>query len=461
MYFSKISLNFLAICSSAASFTFTFQNGGSSSGLSSQHKINKNKIQHHQLNLSDRGWDNGGFLDALGGGEDDMANVNKQYQLEAEQRSAAMDRKFQSMDMNMVQQGQQGQQPGQPYDPDDFVLNNMAAYEDESPIPTPNVANEETPGGGDRFKRMMEQAKQHQGQDGRRSNMMQQPQEQQQFNQQFGQQQPQQQFNQPPANAQPYQPPPPPPQPQQAIPPPQPQQAQAQAPMDPQGYYQALQAWQQAMVAFQQFSAANPAAAAQMTPPPPPPPPVFAQPGVPAAPAAVPPPVQAVQQQQYQAPPPPPPPAVPQQQQPSVDANANADTGDEVNTDNLYDLLPKKAGGNNDAYEVNNSADVYFAQLKRDSSVRIAARKKGDLETANKPFAEKGVVALGGLLSEELINKRRERLAQNGGEFETSRDEMILPSHFQDDGTNKDLTTTGTSYKERLMEAKKRRKSQN
>mmetsp|Transcript_20632 Transcript_20632/g.26042 ORF Transcript_20632/g.26042 Transcript_20632/m.26042 type:complete len:238 (-) Transcript_20632:19-732(-) len=227
---------------------------------------------------------------------------------------------------------------------------------------------------------------------------------------------------------------------------PLPQTPTGQQTMDPQGYYQALQAWQQAMVAFQQFSAANPDAASQMTPPPPPPPPPTFTEQMPQQQA-----VPQVPQQQYQVP-------VPQEQyntpQPQQQPNQSNESD---GTKTVYDYLPTRAGGNKDAYEVNNSADVYFAQLKRDSTLRTEARKRGDLETANSPFAEEGVKVLGGFFSDELIARRREQLAKNGGEFETSRDEMLLPQHLAADEGDQgvDKAYPGTSYKQKLMEAKR------
>lgn len=365
MYFSKIV--FLTVFAKASCFA------PNRPLLGSHH----DKI-HRRVNMSDRGWDNGSFLDALGGEQSALDEANLGYQKESEARSFARDKSLQAM-------------------AHDGEFQEFQSYDDK-----------------------------------------QQPQYQQP---QFAAppQEPQQTFTPPP---------PPPPMPQQ-----QPQQAPMgqggqPAPMDPQAYFQALQAWQQAMVVFQQFSVANPQAAAQMTPPPPPPPPpAFTD-------QTMAPPVQTVQTVQTAQPV-----TQQQQQQPimqATDTTTEDDDDEEVTEPHQY--LPKRAGGNNDAYEVNNSADVYFAQLKRDSNVRIEARKRGDMETANAPFAEKGVKALTGLISEELVNSRRERLAENGGEFETSRDEMILPLHFADSNDNDvDKTYTGNSYKEKLMQAKKNR----
>mmetsp|Transcript_15630 Transcript_15630/g.17839 ORF Transcript_15630/g.17839 Transcript_15630/m.17839 type:complete len:652 (+) Transcript_15630:198-2153(+) len=205
------------------------------------------------------------------------------------------------------------------------------------------------------------------------------------------------------------------------------QQAPQQESVDPYVTYQAqLQAWQQQMTAFAQFSAANPEAAAQLSMPPPPQPPTFPQ----------------------QQP--------PQQQQP-LSPTMQPSSTDDNEPKTPQDYLPKGDGRNSQAYEVNNAADVYFAQLKRDSTVRTEARKKGDLDVANAPFADKGVHELNKIISEDLLAARREQMAKSGGEFETSRDEMILPSHFMED-EQLDKSYTGVNYKQKLLEAKNKKR---
>lgn len=52
-------------------------------------------------------------------------------------------------------------------------------------------------------------------------------------------------------------------------------------------------------------------------------------------------------------------------------------------------------GYNPDAFTMANTADVYFAQLKQDSKVRKLARMSGDIETANKVFADETVKQIG------------------------------------------------------------------
>ena len=386
MYIKRIAL--FSLCSTASCFT------PSNRGVVQHHRIATPPPTTTSLNLADRGWDNGNFLDALGEGEDSIENANAKYQEENQVRSAWREKQFQrnfsSDDDGNVQRQQPQQIEQQQQQQGGFAPPPPSQFQNSMNVNT-NIA------------------------------------------------------------------PPPPPMPQQVQ---HAQPIQTPSAMDPQAYYQALQAWQQAMVAFQQFSAANPTVAAQMTPPAPPPPPTFADP--------MPMPIQAAPQaaaQVPQTPPPttPPPTTTPPQAAEQAPTQRQMSQTEGVANDadpkSVHDYLPKRAGGNNDAYEVNNAADVYFAQLKRDSYVRTEARKNGDLETANAPFAEVGVVALGGLLSEELTARRREQIAKNGGEFETSRDEMILPSHFQAD-EEVDKTYTGESYKQRLIDARQKKDGQ-
>lgn len=59
----------------------------------------------------------------------------------------------------------------------------------------------------------------------------------------------------------------------------------------------------------------------------------------------------------------------------------------------------KRAGRNRDADTIANTADLYFAQLKRDSTVRTIARFQGDEEKANAVFADEGVTELEGMVA--------------------------------------------------------------
>lgn len=62
------------------------------------------------------------------------------------------------------------------------------------------------------------------------------------------------------------------------------------------------------------------------------------------------------------------------------------------------DRAGRPVGRNRDADSIANTADVYFAQLKRDSTVRTIARLRGEEEVAEQVFADEGIKELGELL---------------------------------------------------------------
>lgn len=382
----------LAACLSTAA-SFTVQPIGNVGGTSSRNR--------HQSSRMDQGWDNDDFLGALGGGQKSRDDANAKYQQESANRAAMRQSRLQSM-------------VGNGEDMDDGTAAVFGAQVPGAPekLPPIQAIDEDNPMGGEMFRQMMEKAKQGKNIPTAATGSS------------YDYQQPPQQAIPPPAPVPQFQPPPP--QPAAAVP--------AQPGADALAYYQQqVQAWQALVNAYTQLCATDPQAAAQMTPPPPPPPPPQMQQSIAATAPPSPP--------QYQAAPA----AVPPPPQPQVDPNQPI---------NPLDYVPK-GGGNRDAYEITNPADVYLAQLKRDSQVRIKARKEGDLDTANKPFADIGVKAIGTILSDELIASRRESLAKNGGEFETSRDEMLIP--YEEDEEVVDKSYTGVSYKQKLEEMQRKR----
>jgi hypothetical protein len=64
------------------------------------------------------------------------------------------------------------------------------------------------------------------------------------------------------------------------------------------------------------------------------------------------------------------------------------------------DRAGRPVGRNRDADTIANAADLYFAQLKRDSSVRGVARMRGEDEKADKVFADEGIKELESLMYE-------------------------------------------------------------
>jgi len=74
----------------------------------------------------------------------------------------------------------------------------------------------------------------------------------------------------------------------------------------------------------------------------------------------------------------------------------------------------RRVGRNKDADAIANSADVYFAQLKRDSTIRTTARIAGDVETANQAMVHpdiekmKHLIQKNPYLDAERAEKQRE-----------------------------------------------------
>ena len=355
---------------------------------------------------TDQGWNNDNFLDALSGNNEDVEKVNEEYKLQSAARQELRSRQLQSMiDQNQDESNQEY-----------FQLLQEEQKAQMQRIQSENDTEKESVSGDQKFQEMMAQAQQAQP-------------------------------NRPPGAvpdvaAAPIAPPPVA-STQTVAPATSVTPSQSQVTPEAMEYYQQqLKGWQQLMQGYAQVLAANPEAAAKMTmPQPPPPPPGYVSPNAIATPALTAPASTAaapVAAKPVQATPPPP------QKEYVKDEQGNID--------------PKQflaSGNNRDAYEITNPADVYLAQLKRDSTVRTEARKRGDIDTANQVFEDVGVKALNNLLSDDLIQRRRDQLAQNGGEFETSRDEMILP--YEEEVEYEDKSYTGISYREKLMEMKKKR----
>lgn len=79
------------------------------------------------------------------------------------------------------------------------------------------------------------------------------------------------------------------------------------------------------------------------------------------------------------------------------------------------DTAGRPVGRNRDADTIANTADLYFAQLKRDSSVRNMARMQGDNEAAQQVFEDEGVKALESLIQENPYLKGYEVILEYRG----------------------------------------------
>ena len=219
----------------------------------------------------------------------------------------------------------------------------------------------------------------------------------------------------------------------------------SQTNVDPMAIYQMqLGAWQGQMTALTKFMTDNPSAASSMTLPPPP--------EMPNLEASV-----GLQQQQQSAPP------QKQLRQPHQKQNLPP-------SNFLPKPLPDKKG-NKDTFDIQNSADLYLAQLKRDTIVRTEARVSGDITTANSPFSDDSVKQLGGYLSDELIELRREQLRKEtqGGvdiqklqqeiEEEEAAKAVVEEARLERIRVkrSKESSTVGLSYREKLAAVKRRK----
>jgi len=130
----------------------------------------------------------------------------------------------------------------------------------------------------------------------------------------------------------------------------------------------------------------------------------------------------------------------------------------------------RKIGRNRDSDMISNSADVYLAQLKRDSTTRNLARYAGDDAKANAVFHDaEGLAAIKGPEENPYLKERRERERDL---VETVPEEMLL---FQDyDGrqqagagagdasqqpTPQERQGSGISYRDRLRQAQEQKRS--
>lgn len=114
----------------------------------------------------------------------------------------------------------------------------------------------------------------------------------------------------------------------------------------------------------------------------------------------------------------------------------------------------RKTGRNRDADAIQNTADVYFAQLKRDSTVRGIARIRGDEDMANAIFEDSKIEELKTLISENphLAEKRDEEKKQ----MESAADEMQAYQASLE-AKRGDPKSAGVSYKQRLEEKRNKR----
>jgi hypothetical protein len=141
----------------------------------------------------------------------------------------------------------------------------------------------------------------------------------------------------------------------------------------------------------------------------------------------------------------PPPPADPYREyEPPPPPAAKQPFGNAVSTDG------RRVGRNRDADAIVNTADVYFAQLKRDSKVRNIARYSGNEELANKVFQDPAIKEI-----KMAVNPYQEELrAKEKAMVDTAADEMLELGMTQEIRTPAPKGYAGVNYKDRLQKIK-------
>ncbi|KAL9184460.1 hypothetical protein ACHAXT_002546 [Thalassiosira profunda] len=115
---------------------------------------------------------------------------------------------------------------------------------------------------------------------------------------------------------------------------------------------------------------------------------------------------------------------------------------------------PRPEGFNPDAYTMSNTADVYFAQLKRDSKVRKIARMSGDVEASNQVFADSTIKEIGDSWVDNPYT-REKNLADARAEVEAMAIMEGLIGEEEEEGT--EMPDSGINYRDRLEQMRARR----
>eukprot|EP00566_Odontella_aurita_P008864 CAMPEP_0113574854 /NCGR_PEP_ID=MMETSP0015_2-20120614/27369_1 /TAXON_ID=2838 /ORGANISM="Odontella" /LENGTH=850 /DNA_ID=CAMNT_0000478019 /DNA_START=262 /DNA_END=2815 /DNA_ORIENTATION=- /assembly_acc=CAM_ASM_000160 len=147
-------------------------------------------------------------------------------------------------------------------------------------------------------------------------------------------------------------------------------------------------------------------------------------------------------------PPPPPPPGAPPVQ------GGGAATAAPIPT--LEEQFIKGVKGKRREFDViANTADIYLAQLKRDSTIRSIARREGDLDFANDAFGDESIKELEGWVEKNPhLEEKQTQYAMIGTPDENEFRFEEQYGHLDDDERD---SYTGISYKQRMDELKEAR----
>jgi len=119
------------------------------------------------------------------------------------------------------------------------------------------------------------------------------------------------------------------------------------------------------------------------------------------------------------------------------------------------DTAGRPVGRNPDADKIANTSDLYFAQLKRDSTVRTIGRIRGDDDVSEAVFKDDGIKELSGLLLSNpyLQGQKDEERAL----LDNLPEEVVAPYFNSDEIGEEAKSSSGISYKQKLMERRQKK----
>jgi len=115
----------------------------------------------------------------------------------------------------------------------------------------------------------------------------------------------------------------------------------------------------------------------------------------------------------------------------------------------------RPVGRNRDADMIANASDLYFAQLKRDSTVRTIGRIRGEKDISEGVFEDEGIEQLDALVQENphFKGQKDEEMAM----YQSLPDELVRPYFENSDLNEKEKSQSGISYKQKMMEIRQKK----
>merc|ERR1712238_459512 len=112
-------------------------------------------------------------------------------------------------------------------------------------------------------------------------------------------------------------------------------------------------------------------------------------------------------------------------------------------------------GRNRDADMIANSSDLYFAQLKRDSTVRTIGRIRGEKDISEAVFEDEGIEQLQSLVQENpyLKSQKDDEMTM----YQSLPDDLLKPYFENSDLNEKQKSQSGINYKEKMMERRQKK----